>query len=258
MTGSAAQAEIEGRPGVSEALILAHQDAALVALIFIELTGFVAWLGLWQYRRFSRPAKGILPAVLLCSVMAVGLAASAATKGGEILHEEIRAVGRAPALGPESGLSTAIVTAVIDRPWIWPAAETIHFIGLWLLFGVVMVVNLRMLGMMKSVPFSSLHRLLPWGVLGFGVNLITGIVFFVATPGNYLEPVPNIALQAKIVLMMLAGVSVLYHTLFDQAWEIASGMDAPATSKVVAASSLFLWLGIIYFGQMLPFIGNSF
>ena len=41
-------------PGVSKALIDAHESAALVAFGFMELTGAFAWLGLWQFRRTSR------------------------------------------------------------------------------------------------------------------------------------------------------------------------------------------------------------
>src|SRR5919109_425427 len=49
MTGKAAQQAITGQDGVSEPLMQAHQDAALLALVFMELTGFVAWIGLWQF-----------------------------------------------------------------------------------------------------------------------------------------------------------------------------------------------------------------
>src|SRR5437773_4621058 len=49
-TGVAAAEMISGLPGVSTALITAHQDAALLAFVFMEITGAVAWLGLWQFR----------------------------------------------------------------------------------------------------------------------------------------------------------------------------------------------------------------
>ena len=56
-----------------------------------------------------------------------------------------------------------------------------------LLFGVTLLVNLRMLGMMKSIPFAALHRLLPLGILGFVINVISGMVFFIASPGMYVH-----------------------------------------------------------------------
>ena len=60
------------------------------------------------------------------------------------------------------------------------------------------------------------------------------------------------------LLVMLAGANALYFTLFDEAWVLKPGDDAPFTAKVVAVSAIALWLGVLYFGSMLPFLGNSF
>jgi len=117
------------------------------------------------------------------------------------------------------------------------------------------MINLRMLGVMKNVSYAALHRLLPWGMLGFAINLITGVVFFVTVPEQYTE---NIALHVKMILVLFGGVNVLYFTMFDQAWALKPGDDAPVTAKVVAVSTIILWVGVIYFGRMMPFIGGSF
>ena len=67
-------------------------------------------------------------------------------------------------------------------PWVWPTCETLHFIGMALLMGVVGVIDLRMLGVMKSLSFAPLHRLLPWGIAGFVINLTTGLMFLPEIP----------------------------------------------------------------------------
>jgi len=46
-----------GRPEVSAEANVAHHDGTLVAFTLIEFIGFVAWLGLWQYRKLSRMAS---------------------------------------------------------------------------------------------------------------------------------------------------------------------------------------------------------
>jgi hypothetical protein len=97
-----------------------------------------------------------------------------------------------------------------------------------------LVVNLRILGMMKDLSFAALHQLLPLGVLGFGINAVTGMVFFIAEPVMYTQ---NVAFQWKVLLIVLAGVNVLYHTAFDEAWALGPGDDAPLTGKVIAARS---------------------
>ncbi len=266
MSGNGAQMMLTGREGVSDALMNAHQEAALLALIFMEITGVVAWFGLWQYRRNSRPAAWNIPAVLVLSILSFGLMARAGNTGGEVRHPEAFAAVQGetgetaseaapPYSGPEFLKGANIATFALNSDWVWPASEAIHFIGLGLLFGAVLVINLRMLGMMKSISFSTLHGLLPLGIVGFVVNSLTGMLFFIATPDQY---VMNIAFFWKIALILLAGVNVLYHTLLDEPWNLGAGQDAPLTTKVFAGSSLVLWFGVIYFGRMLPFIGNSF
>jgi uncharacterized membrane protein len=260
-TGYAAEAAIKHRRGISEALIVAHQDAALLAFIFIELTGALAWLGLWQYRRILRQTTWNVSAVLLLSMVTVGLMARTGNLGGEIRHPEIRSAAEATDTEAAAGFriawmtSTAVAGYVNRIPWVWPASETFHFIGLSLLFGILLLVNLRMLGMAKLLSFVDLHRLLPWGLLGFGLNLITGMLFFIGTPEQYTA---NVAFFWKMAFLMLAGINVLYLTVFDEAWNLGPADNAPLRAKVFAALAIFLWVGVIFFGRMLPFLGNSF
>jgi uncharacterized membrane protein len=257
VTGTSAKLALEHTPGVSKAMIDAHETAAFEALWFMELTGGLAWWGLWQYRRMSRVPQGTLTAILLTGLVSFGLMTRAASIGGEIRHPEIR-TGPAPvetATTPEP-LARTIGDAMVNFTWTWAASETVHFIGLSLLFGVVLLVDLRMLGFWKAIPFSTLHRLLPWGVLGFGVNVVTGILFFVgAPPGFY---VTNSLFYWKLALILVAGANAMYFTVFDGPWTLGAGETPSLAAKVAAASGILLWTGVIFCGQMLPFIGHSF
>jgi uncharacterized membrane protein len=145
---------------------------------------------------------------------------------------------------------------MVNSTWTWAASETVHFIGLSLLFGVVLLVDLRMLGFMKAIPYSTLHRLLPWGVLGFGVNAVTGILFFIGAPLSFY--VTNATFFWKLALILVAGINALYFTVFDQPWNLGVGDTPPFAAKAAAASGIFLWVGVIFCGQMLPFLGHSF
>jgi len=144
---------------------------------------------------------------------------------------------------------------VTGTKWMWPTCETLHFIGLSLLMGIVLLVDLRMLGLMKSVSFPVLHRLLPWGILGFGINVLTGLLFFIGQPDQYIRSVP---FQWKMALVLIAGANALYFTMFDEVWVLAPGDEAPMQAKVAAGSAVILWVAIMWCGNMLPFIGDSF
>jgi len=261
MSGNGAQEGIKSLPGVSKALIEAHEGAAFVAMIFMLLTGALAWLALWQFRRLARVPNWNLTLILILTVVTFALMTRASNMGGEIRHEEIRAVGGPPAVAAPAatdapqGLARKVGSFVTDTPWMWPTCETLHFVGLSLLLGVVLVVDLRVLGLMKGVSFQSLHRLLPWAAIGFGLNIGTGMLFFTGIPGQYTK---NPAFYWKIGLAMLAGLNALYFTILDEPWSLGPKDDAPLTAKIAAASAMLLWLGVLYFGSMLPFIGNSF
>jgi hypothetical protein len=200
-------------------------------------------------------------------LVAFGLVARAANIGGEIRHSEIRTRQQATMpdgkIGqvaveittPEGHFARTVGAFVLSLPYGWPSLETLHFIGLSLLIGVVLLIDLRMLGVMKNVSFPALHRLLPWAIIGFGINLTSGMLFFVASPEQYAH---NIAFIWKLILMMLAGLNAFYFTLFDEAWVLKPGDEAPFSAKAMAVSAIVLWIGVLYFGSMLPFIGGAF
>jgi uncharacterized membrane protein len=256
-TGTAAQLALASNPAASKSMIQTHEDAAFIAMGFMELTGVLSWLGLWQYRRLSRLPQGTLAAVLLAGLVTFGLMSRVATLGGEIRHPEIRtgpaAVETATA---DPTLARVIADGMVNQKWCWAASETVHFIGLCLLFGVVLLVDLRMLGFLKGLSFSTLHRLLPWGVLGFSVNVVTGMFFFIGAPPTFY--VTNPTFFWKLALILVAGANALYFTVFEQPWSVGAGDTPPAAAKFAAASGIALWVGVIFCGQMLPFIGRSF
>jgi hypothetical protein len=197
--------------------------------------------------------------VLLLSVITIALMANVANIGGEITHPEIVSQGQPSAsigaLAPAALRSAAIRYYQFHHPNAWPTLEALHFIGLSLLFGVVLVGNLRILGFMRTAPYVDIHRLLPWGVWGFVINSVTGMLFFVGQAFQYID---NPAFHLKVLFMLLAGANVLYLTMFDDVWALGTGDQAPLSAKLVAASQIFLWVGVIYFGRMLPYIGGAF
>jgi hypothetical protein len=143
-------------------------------------------------------------------------------------------------------------------PWIWPACETLHFIGLALLVGCVGVFDLRLLGMAKGLQVEPLQRLMPWGIAGFVINFITGVMFFAGDPYQYIN---NTAFWMKMLFIGLAGANVMVFYamgLNRQVEAIGAGEDAPRLAKVVAAVSLASWLGVVFWGRMMPFLGTSF
>jgi hypothetical protein len=261
ITGNGAQDAIKSVPGISKSLIETHEGAAFVALGFMEFTGAFAWLALWQFRRLARVPRWNLAVILLLTLVNLGLMARASNLGGEIRHVEIRTEQETTpgsinaASQPDPPVARSVGALMTEHQFMWATCETLHFIGLSLLLGVVFLVDLRVLGVIKGVSFASLHRLLPWAALGFGVNVITGMMFFVGIPNQYIH---NTSFYWKIAMVMIAGVNAVYFTLLEEPWALGPKEDAPVRIKIAAASAMVLWIGVLYCGSMLPFLGNAF
>ena len=248
LTGSAAQFVLQNQPEVSRPVIAAHQDAALLALIVMEITGLVAWIALWRFRRWHQTA------LLVLAIVTFGLMASAANIGGHIRHPEILAEGAAAPVPGWPRTAAAGAALVLDNPWVWPICEVFHFVGLCLLFGVVLLVNLRLLGFIKGVAVADINRLLPWAMVGLGINIVTGMLFFLAAPDQYTQ---NPTFAWKIGLMLIAGVTVLYPTMWDRPGALTPEDRAPLTGRIVAAGSICLWIAVIFLGRFLPYLGSE-
>jgi hypothetical protein len=203
-------------------------------------------------RRRATISTGMTGSILLLSLVTMALMAQAANVGGMINHPEIR--GGEEITTFAGHLGRVVGDYVRDTPWTWIAAETLHFVGLSLLVGVILLIDLRMLGFMPQVSFAALDRLLPWAMLGFALNVFTGMLFFAAAYGQYTN---NPAFFWKLIFVLLAGANTLYFT-FDRSWAMEPGRDASALSKAAAAGAMFFWVGVMYWGSMLPFIGNAF
>jgi hypothetical protein len=255
VSGNDAREGLKETPDISDPLMQAHESAALVAFVFMEITGFLSWVGLWIWDRPSRFARWNVGFILIFSVLAFVLMARAAYIGGAIRHPETEAAASV-ALDPSvPTLARSWGLFVQDHSWVWPAAETLHFVGLCLLFGVALIVNLRMLGIGKSMlSFAALRQLFPLGMLGFTLNLVTGMMFFVATPEQY----TGYLFFLKMALVVAGAVNLLYFMSSKAPGSLGHGDDAGLWTKLIAASAIVIWTAVVFCGHMLPWLGNSF
>ena len=247
LTGNAASFVLQDEPAVSQDVVAAHQDAAMLALVPMEITGLLAWFALWRFRRWH------LAALLVLSVLAVGLMARAATLGGEVRHPEILVEGTAASTPEWPRVAAAGAAFVLDNPWVWPISEIFHFVGLCLLFGVVLLVNLRMLGVVTGVAYVDITQLLPWAMLGLVINVVTGMLFFLAAPDQYTQ---NTTFAWKIGAMLLAGLTLLYPTMVNENSDVKPDAYA-AVTRAVGAASVSLWVAVIFLGRFLPYLGSE-
>ncbi len=256
LSGFGAQQMIKG-PGVSDDLIRRHESSALLSLWFMEITGTLALIGLWQSQRTTRPTRWNIAAVLLFSLLTVILMGRTGNTGGDIRHPEVRPGNAATVT--EGPIGAFIETfepdpdkfseAMTFSKWWWTFMMAMHFLGLILIVGTVGLLDIRIMGFVKQLPVAPVHRLLPWGLAGLGINILTGLMAFAGRPENYIF---SIAFWLKMLALMLLGLNAVafYLTnIFGDVEKLRAGEDAPISAKFIAASSLLLWFAVITMGR---------
>jgi hypothetical protein len=146
---------------------------------------------------------------------------------------------------------TPLGDAMRETPGLFPASEMAHFIGLSLLLGVMIVVDLRILGVFRSAPYAAVLKLLPLAILGFAINLVSGILFIACNPFLYFT---NPAFFVKLAVILLGGLNALWFTLAEhrQIAGLPSDAIAPLPARIMAGASLGMWILVIVLGRLLP------
>ena len=153
--------------------------------------------------------------------------------------------------------STWISQVMTMSPLAWPLCETLHFIGLALLIGAAALIDLRLMGLMRSVPVHAVMQMRKWAVLGIVINVVTGVLFFIGAPDQYIN---NPAWKAKLLFLAVAmvNIAVFETTQGKRMLALSADADTPRSFKLAGAVSMASWFLVLYFGRMLPFIGDAF
>ena len=153
--------------------------------------------------------------------------------------------------------STPVSEAMRTSQFIWPVCETLHFIGLALLVGGAGLIDLRLMGLLKSVPVSAVMQVRTWAALGIAINVVTGVLFFAGAPDQYID---NPAWYGKLLFLCVAmvNVAIFETTQGERMLTLPAGEKTPPAFKLAGAVSMGSWLLVLYFGRMLPFLGNAF
>ena len=148
--------------------------------------------------------------------------------------------------------STFMNELMVNLFWMFPLMETIHFIGLVLLFGALLVVDGRVLGLCRFMNMKAAMAFIPVAIVAFALNLISGIFFVASQPLVYFG---NVVFQWKMALIVVAGINALWFWFGEhkELCQLADGEDAPFRAKVIALASIVIWVLVIIGGRMIPY-----
>ena len=157
-----------------------------------------------------------------------------------------------PALEWLEGL--AWTTAIRESTWGYPIIETAHVASIVAFAGLVMVMDLRLVGLaFTQTPLRRIQRpLFPWQMAGFALSGATGLLLFVVDPLRYYG---NVFFRVKLVLLALAGLNALaFHlTTYRMARRWDEDPQVAATARLTGAVSLLLWSAVIVSGRLIAY-----
>jgi hypothetical protein len=144
------------------------------------------------------------------------------------------------------------VADMMHTAWAWPIVESVHFLGLCLLIGCIGTFDLRLLGVARRVPIAAVHRLIPWGIAGFVINVSSGLLFVLTEPDQYIY---NPSFHLKLLFMTIGGLNAgtFYLTHYRQVFGANASLDAPRRAKLIAAVSLGAWIAVMVAGRLITF-----
>lgn len=129
----------------------------------------------------------------------------------------------------------------------YPVANTAHVIGVILLVGAIGLLDLRVLGYARGAPMAVLVKALTrLALAGFMVMVLSGAVLFAADAAVLAE---SRLFQVKLILIALAGLNALAFRLL---WHEV-GDPAPAGARIIAATSLGLWMSVVVAGRWIAY-----
>jgi hypothetical protein len=153
-----------------------------------------------------------------------------------------------------SGLATGIRNSL----YLFPLIESAHVVGLTMVFGTILIIDLRLLGLASTQrTFTAIASdVFKWTWLAFVVTVMTGALMFVTNASTYYN---SAYFRAKMALLVLSGLNMLAFELTARRsvhiWDRQA--VAPAAGRAVAVLSLAIWIGVIFLGRWVGFTTSS-
>lgn len=149
--------------------------------------------------------------------------------------------------------ATALSRELRASLWLYPLVNTGHVVGIALLFGGIVPLDLRLLGCFRRVPLEHLAgTLVPVAVGGLALAVATGALLFATQPRDYVAE-PLFGIKLALIAAAVANALLLRRS---PRWTL--GGMAPATEprpawRIAAAASILLWLGAITAGRLIGY-----
>ena len=149
---------------------------------------------------------------------------------------------------------SSIGVQIRESSLLFPAIEGIHVLALALSVGLILISDLRLIGVVlrKQSASEVWGQFLPWMMSGFAIMFVTGSLLFWS---HALAAYNSIAFRVKLLLLVLSVVNAaVYHlTIYRTIGEWDTDLVPPVGARVAGWVSLIFWVGIITMGRIMAY-----
>jgi len=138
--------------------------------------------------------------------------------------------------------------------WTYGIVNLGHILGIAMLFGAILLLDLRMLGAWRALPLAALSRAsVTAAAIGFALAVLTGIPMLATKAGDYIGN-PFLFIKFPAIALALLNVVVLHRSVAWQAHRTRT-LTMPEQNRLAvhAALSIGLWLTVITAGRMIGY-----
>ena len=149
---------------------------------------------------------------------------------------------------------TPLSVAIRESIWVYPILNVLHCVGILLVAGTIVVVDLRLLGAgLRSLRVSSVVRqVLPWTLGGFCFMAVTGSLLAWSEPVRLYR---SMFFPWKMVFLGMAGLNaLLFHRGIYRgvgAWDLSA--ITPARARIAGIVSMLCWISVIAAGRAIGY-----
>ncbi len=147
--------------------------------------------------------------------------------------------------------SSAIARLVQETAWGYPIVLSSHAVGMAVLAGIVLMINLRVMGLASAIPLSALRTVYRVALAGLVVNVISGSMLFVANADAFFQSSP-FWIKMTLLSVGIALLVVMSRRLFNASNRL-NDTSPPPPLKLMAAISSVAWLGVIVMGRLIAY-----
>lgn len=148
-----------------------------------------------------------------------------------------------------------IAQVMRESLWLYPTVETLHLWGIGALFGSILLVDLRLLGVGRGLELQPLLRFaVPFTISGFLLAAATGFLMFIAHPSEFIA---STLFVLKMTLLFLLGLNAISVHMRITTSQRASGLVLPEPDisiRLQAILSILGWATVIGLGRWLAYV----